>query len=302
MNPAKFERRSLADIIMDKIAEKQSNSMEDSGAQPEAEQPSLNPKVLQVYTSIGKILKTYTAGKLPKAFKIIPCLNNWEEICWITQPYEWSPCATYMATRIFASNLNPKMAQRFYNIILLEKVRDDIREYKKLNYHYYMALKKSLYRPGAFYKGILLPLCEDGSCNLREACIIGSVLTKVSIPVIHSAAALLKLAEMRYTGANSLFIRVLLNKKYSLPVRVIKALVLHFSKCGKDKREMPVLWHQALLVFVQRYKDQLQPSQRDLLKAVMKVHTHYMITPEIRRELFAGGQATVVEHEGMQVS
>jgi len=46
--------------------------------------------------------------------------------------------ATYAATRLFASNLNAKLVQRFYNLILLEKVRDDIHEHKNLNYHYYM--------------------------------------------------------------------------------------------------------------------------------------------------------------------
>lgn len=36
--------------------------------------------------------------------------------------------------------------QRFFNIVLLEKCRDDIRANKKLNYHLYMALKKSLFK------------------------------------------------------------------------------------------------------------------------------------------------------------
>ena len=66
-----------------------------------------------------------------------------------------------------------------------------------------MALKKSLYKPAAFFKGFLLPLCESGDCTLREAAIIGSVLVKVSVPVLHSAAALLKIAEMEYTGTCS---------------------------------------------------------------------------------------------------
>lgn len=66
----------------------------------------------------------------------------------------------YMATRIFASNLKEKMAQRFYNLVLLPRVRDDIAEYKRLNYHLYQALRKALFKPGAFMKGILLPLCE----------------------------------------------------------------------------------------------------------------------------------------------
>lgn len=64
------------------------------------------------------------------------------------------------ATRIFASNLKEKMAQRFYNLVLLPRVRDDLAEYKRLNFHLYQALRKSLFKPGAFMKGILLPLLE----------------------------------------------------------------------------------------------------------------------------------------------
>ena len=45
---------------------------------------------------------------------------------------------------------------RYYNLVLLEKCRDDIREHRTLNYHLYMALKKALFKPAAFYKGIVL--------------------------------------------------------------------------------------------------------------------------------------------------
>lgn len=68
----------------------------------------------------------------------------------------------YQGIRIFASNLKENMAQRFYNLVLLPRVRDDIDEYKKLNFHLYQALKKALFKPGAFMKGILIPLCEVG--------------------------------------------------------------------------------------------------------------------------------------------
>lgn len=66
----------------------------------------------------------------------------------------------YAATRIFTSNLTEKLAQRFFNLVLLPRVRDDIAEYKKLNFHLYQALRKALFKPGAFFKGFLLPLCE----------------------------------------------------------------------------------------------------------------------------------------------
>ena len=69
-----------------------------------------------------------------------------------------------------------------------------------------------------------------GSLPLRylcKTCFI-CVLSKNSIPMLHSAAALLKLVEMTYSGANSIFIRILLDKKYALPYRVVDAIVHHF--------------------------------------------------------------------------
>ncbi|OUM62376.1 hypothetical protein PIROE2DRAFT_44349, partial [Piromyces sp. E2] len=275
------KQQTLADIIMSKI-----NS---NGEQPENMEEivpeGMDPKVVEVYSKIALLMSRYKSGSLPKVFKIIPSFQNWEEVLWITQPYNWTPNAVYQATRIFASNLKSDLAQRFYNLVLLDRVRDEIQHTKKLNYHLYMALKKALYKPGAFFKGILLPLCESGTCTLREAAIIGSVITKVSIPILHSSAALMKLADMDYTGPNSYFIRILLDKKYALPFKVIDAVVFHFLRFKRDPREMPVLWHQSLLVFAQRYKEDITPEQRESLLDLMKYKYHEQITPEIRREL-----------------
>jgi essential nuclear protein 1 len=92
-----------------------------------------------------------------------------------------------------------------------------------------MALKKGTYKPSAFFKGILFPLCESGTCTLKEAAIVGSVISRVSIPVLHSSAALLRLADMDYTGPNSLFIRILLDKKYALNTFAGSRMIL--EKC-----------------------------------------------------------------------
>jgi len=69
---------------------------------------------------------------------------------------------------------------------------------------------------------------QSGTCTLREAIIIGSVIARNSIPVLHSSAAILKIAEMDYTGANSIFLRIFFDKKYALPYRVVDAAVFHF--------------------------------------------------------------------------
>lgn len=275
------KQQTLADIIMSKI-----NSNGEQIENPEEIVPEgMDPKVVEVYSKIALLMSRYKSGSLPKVFKIIPSFQNWEEVLYITHPENWTPNAVYQATRIFASNLKSDLAQRFYNLVLLDRVRDEIQHTKKLNYHLYMALKKALYKPGAFFKGILLPLCESGTCTLREAAIIGSVITKVSIPILHSSAALMKLADMDYTGPNSLFIRILLDKKYALPFKVIDAVVFHFLRFKRDPREMPVLWHQSLLVFAQRYKEDITPEQRESLLDLMKYKYHEQITPEIRREL-----------------
>ncbi|KAL0592570.1 hypothetical protein ABG067_000134 [Albugo candida] len=287
MMPSASERRNLADIIMEKIQQKEAGEGEIASSTLERQ---FDPKIVQVYTGVGKILHRYTSGKLPKAFKVIPSLSYWEDILWLTEPSKWSPHSMYATTRIFASNLNPKMAERFYNIFLLEHVRQDIRDNKRLNFHLYMALKKALYKPQAFFKGVILPLCESPDCTLREATIIGSVMTKVSVPVIHSAAALMKLTRLPYSGPNSIFIRLLLNKKYSLPTRVIAELCQHFISFTNEERALPVLWHQALLVFAQRYKNGIGKVEKEKLKMLLRKHAHHQITPEIRRELFNADQ------------
>merc|ERR1712216_207674 len=105
---------------------------------------------------------------------------------------------------------------------------------KKLNFHLYVSLKKALYKPAAFYKGVLLPLCEDRP-SLKEATIVASVISKKSVPAVHSAAALMKLS-MPYYGSHSIVIRAILNKKYALPYRVIDAVVDHFMSFLDETR------------------------------------------------------------------
>lgn len=281
-NPA--PRITLADLIMEKITEKQTEIRSKLSEADSVMLQDIDPRVKEMFSGVREVLTKYRSGKLPKAFKIIPKLKNWEQILYITDPPSWSAAAMYQGTRIFASNLKDKMAQRFYNLVLLPRIRDDINEYKRLNFHLYQALRKALFKPGAFMKGIVIPLCES-RCTLREAIIVGSVIAKNSIPMLHSAATMLKLAEMEYNGPTSIFLRILFDKKYALPYRVVDAVVFHFLRFENDQRDLPVLWHQALLTFVQRYKSDICSEQKEALHKLLRIHSHYQITPNIRREL-----------------
>jgi essential nuclear protein 1 len=301
MNPFGGQQRSLADMILEKIHDKEAEEqgaalemLEDDEDERQKKAAMLeefapegiDEKVLQVYRKVGDLLKRYTTGKFPKAFKIIPALSNWEEVLWLTRPDTWSPHAMFQATRLFASNLNEHMAQRFYVLVLLPRVRDDIQEHKRLHHALYQSLRKATFKPGAWFKGILLPLCESKTCTLREAVVLSSVLAKTSVPALHSAAVLMKLSELEYAGTTSFFIRVLLDKKYALPYRVVDALVENFLRFANEDRTLPVVWHQSFLCFVQRYKHELSKEQKKRLSKLASAHqNHYLISPEIVREL-----------------
>jgi len=284
MSSEEMPRRTLADIIMEKINEKKTeiDTQMSDGTQVVKD---LDPRVKEMYEDIGEVLEKYRSGKVPKAFKVIAQFKNWEQLLHLTKPDKWSAAAVYQATRIFASNLKEKMAQRFFNLILMPRIRDDINFYHRLNFHLYQALRKALFKPGAFFKGFLLPMCEERQCTLRESIIIGSVLAKNSLPVLHSCAAIMKLAEMEYSGANSIFLRVLLDKKYALPYRVVDSVVFHFLGFRNETRTLPVLWFQCFLTFVQRYKEHVSSEQKQALLEICKIQVHAGITPEIRREL-----------------
>lgn len=48
-----------------------------------------------MYQGVRNVLQKYRSGKLPKAFKMIPHLQNWEQILYITEPTTWSAAAMY---------------------------------------------------------------------------------------------------------------------------------------------------------------------------------------------------------------
>lgn len=67
-----------------------------------------------------------------------------------------TPNACYAATRIFVS-AKPLVVQRFMEMVILERVREDIYEHKKLNVHLFNCLKRALYKPAGFFKGWIRP-------------------------------------------------------------------------------------------------------------------------------------------------
>lgn len=324
---------NLANLILEKIALHEATQAANSGAPRSAPRPideemEIPPKVVEVYAKVGMLLSRYKSGKLPKPFKILPTVPRWEDILEITRPDKWTPNACYEATKIFVSGTQAT-AQRFMEMVILERVREEIHETKKLNVHLFNALKKGLYKPAAWFKGFLFPLVSSGTCTLREAQIISAVLVRVSVPVLHSAAAIKGLCDIAAQessagteggGATNIFIKALLEKKYALPYQVIDSLVFHFLRfrnvdpasvahedlgdvmdvtgAGAKEVRLPVIWHQCLLAFAQRYRNDITEDQREALLDLLLTKGHSKIGPEVRRELLEGrGRGVPLEPE-----
>ena len=94
---------------------------------------------------------------------------------------------------------------------------------------------------------------------------------------------------------------MILDKRYALPYRVIDSLVDHFTSFAKEERQLPVVWHQALLCFVQRYKAEIRREDKESLRALCKVQYHYKMTPEVLRELDSSKSRGEKETDAMHV-
>lgn len=67
------QMKTLADLIIEKIRQKGSEVAESFN-----EEPLIPPKVIEVFSAVGRMLQHYKSGKLPKALKMLPHLKNWE--------------------------------------------------------------------------------------------------------------------------------------------------------------------------------------------------------------------------------
>lgn len=99
-NPTEGKRTvKLSELIMEKIAEKQADihtQLTDDGS---LKIEDLDPRVKEMYEGVRDVMKRYRSGKVPKAFKIIPKLRNWEQILFLTEPHNWSAAGLFQGTR-----------------------------------------------------------------------------------------------------------------------------------------------------------------------------------------------------------
>ncbi|RSH91038.1 snoRNA-binding rRNA-processing protein [Saitozyma podzolica] len=268
----------------------------------------LNPKVVEVYTKVGYLLSRYKSGPLPKALKILPSLPHWAQLLALTEPTEWTPHATFACTKIFVSNLKPTEVRVFLEGVLLDKCRDDMRmNGGKLNVHLYEALKKSLYKPAAFFKGILFPLCElqlEGSGHRGVGAVkgVGSCASLGRRIASSSIDGLFRpqLALHPYSARQEVRLAIQGRRRLGIPLhpagertaqpdrRGQAAGVVapeHACVCSAVRDDPYVSSLLFLCKFPAIYGSDLTPDQKDALLDVIRVRPHPTISAEIRREI-----------------
>jgi len=260
----------------------------DARAELQSNIGTVNNSALQSHLSAaGEVLASITSRreKVPRIVADLPNHKNWLKKLYYTNPEKWSAAAVFKVTKAFMAG-GYAVTEVFAQKVLLPRCRDDIAFYKRLNQHLYMALRWVLKcRPAAFFGGVVQSLCQAGDCSLREAIVFSSVLVRHSAPSVLASAALETLCQLPYSGANSIFLRVLLNKKYMLQYGVIDAAVAHFLSFKQETRDLPTLWHQSLLTLAQRYKSCLTQQQKEGLKSLAAHHSHRLITREVHLQL-----------------
>ena len=207
--------------------------------------------------------------------------------CRLTHPENYSAASMLHATRMFAATSSPKVCERsvefekkalflifaifsFYKYYLLPRCMDDIMEYRKLNVHLFSALKKAVYKPEAFVKGIVLPWCQSDAFTMTAAHVLRAVLASIKVPVVHAATAVVKLARLPICGPLSYVLAGLLKKRYSLPALAINALIRHFGSYDAEE-PMELSLNGCIAVLVEFYHHELSDEQRKSLIELLEV-------------------------------
>lgn len=79
-------KKTLQELLREKVSEKKTE-LDTVVSEPASLIISkLDPVIVELYQGVRDVLQKYRSGKLPKAFKIIPKLPNWEQVKVADQP------------------------------------------------------------------------------------------------------------------------------------------------------------------------------------------------------------------------
>ena len=112
-----------------------------------------------------------------------------------------------------------------------------------------------------------------------------AILSQMSIPVISSAVALIKLMSLQPCNATMHYLLALINKHYNLPKKAIDDITKYLLKFQSVEEDLPVVWQQFFLNFVKQYSNGIDEMKKSALEGLANKKSHKLITPEILKVL-----------------
>ena len=165
---------------------------------------------------------------MPKIVKIVPNLKNFEEILWLMRPDIWSDSAIFSFTRSILPRLDKNQMNRFFSLVLAPRFQEIIFS-RNLNSIYFKKTIKFLSQyPSVFFSSIFLPICESRNCSISEGSILAAILNKNHFSSTVTMAILVRLLRGPILPTKCIILRVILNKNYLIPHRIIDLLVDFF--------------------------------------------------------------------------
>jgi essential nuclear protein 1 len=239
----------------------------------------IDQKVGDLYGKVGLILSRYKSGKLPKALKVIPSMKNWVDLLQLTIPEDWTPNATFQVVKSFVPLLPEALCETFVKLFIFPKILKEFEESRELNVHLYNSVKLIIYKPSSFYKGLVLPLCKEKSFSLKRASIISSIISKFSIPLLSSSAAVILLTKLEFSSPRGLVIKAIVEKNYAFPEKVVFEIVNYLGKVSPN--QICVVFFQLLYSLATKYCDTMSNFYVEKLYNLSKKFSHNEMTPLI---------------------
>lgn len=243
-----------------------------------------NNKAREIYQNLGKILKVYTSGKLPKALTVLSSqkVKDWLQLLYVSEPHSWSSNALFAITTLFTQTASDSKCKKFFTYILLDILQYHLENSHKLSAKVWQALLKSGRRPKPYIFGILIPIVEQNNFSKKEAKIFTQVIVRVKLPLEYSNAFLFKIcSNPEISVSKTIVISKFIEKRQGLAIKIIDAIFAYFMGYLAIKEQQPIFWHQTLLKFVKNYGENINFEQREAFDQLLKFHKHPQITKEI---------------------
>ena len=85
-------------------------------------------------------------------------------------------------------------------------------------------MKRALFRPSSFFRGLLVPFCKS-EVTMRQAQIMGYIILQTRLPTHHLSAGLMMMLDLPFKKQILVILKFMIDKKSNLHSLVLNRIV-----------------------------------------------------------------------------